>query len=58
MNVIQIREAKFLCSKTIVTPDEGFDPVADFGDDFNTREYWLNAQPFHMQYTHDVQFGM
>jgi len=58
MKVIKIREATFLCSKNVVTTDKGFGPVAYFGDDFNTREYWLNAQPFHVHYTHDVQFSM
>ena len=34
MNAIKIREATFLCSKTVVTVDKGFGPVADFGDDW------------------------
>jgi hypothetical protein len=57
MKVFKIREATFLCREKVVTPDKGFGPVADFVDDCSTREE-LNAQPFYVQYIHDVQFGM
>jgi hypothetical protein len=55
---MKIREATFLFSINVKSSDEGFGPAADLGDDYNTTEYWLNAQHFHVQYIRNVQFSM